>query len=278
MSSRSIRQFLASLQSAGIRYLPHVDPPAPPAARPTISRSANRKAAPAAAARSAARGSAAPASAANFSKTVLPSEKHSEITAVMEASLATVQEKGQGLQQIAAIVSQCERCSELAMNRRQTVFGTGNPDAKIMFIGEAPGADEDRLGEPFVGAAGQLLDKIIKACGLKREDLYICNILKCRPPGNRNPLPQEAGNCREYLDAQIAIVQPEYIVCWGTIAAQNLLNEQRSVGKLRGTWLQHGAAKVLCTYHPSYLLRYPQQKKEVWGDMKLLMADMGVEL
>lgn len=278
MSSRSIRQFLASLQSAGIRYLPHVDPPAPPAARPTISRSANRKAPPAAAPRSAARGSAAPAPAANFSKTVLPSEKHSEITAVMETSLATAQEKGQALQQIAAIGSQCERCSELAMNRRQTVFGTGNPDAKIMFIGEAPGADEDRLGEPFVGAAGQLLDKIIKACGLKREDLYICNILKCRPPGNRNPLPQEAGNCREYLDAQIAIVQPEYIVCWGTIAAQNLLNEQRSVGKLRGTWLQHGAAKVLCTYHPSYLLRYPQQKKEVWGDMKLLMADMGVEL
>ena len=215
---------------------------------------------------------------ADFSKTVQPLAQRPEVRAVVESQPASAKDKGQGLQQIAAIVSKCERCTELTMNRRQTVFGSGNPDAKIMFIGEAPGADEDRLGDPFVGAAGQLLDKIIGACGLKREDLYICNILKCRPPGNRNPLPQEAENCREYLDAQIAIVQPDYIVCWGTIAAQNLLNEKNSVGKLRGTWLKHGTAKVLCTYHPSYLLRYPQQKKEVWGDMKLLMADMGVEL
>lgn len=274
MSSRSIRQFLEALHSAGIRYLPHVDPPAPPAARPTMIRNAARKAPPV----TQRAASPAPSPAANFSKTVQPSEKHSEITAVLASAPTTAEDKGQSLQQIAAIVSKCERCSELAMNRRQTVFGTGNPDAKIMFIGEAPGADEDKQGEPFVGAAGQLLDKIIKACGLNREDLYICNILRCRPPGNRNPLPQEAGNCREYLDAQIAIVKPEYIVCWGSIAAQNLLSEQRSVGKLRGTWLQHGEAKVLCTYHPSYLLRYPQQKKEVWGDMKLLMADMGVEL
>ena len=215
---------------------------------------------------------------ADFSKTVQPLAQRPEVRAVVESQPASAKDKGQGLQQIAAIVSKCERRTELTMNRRQTVFGSGNPDAKIMFIGEAPGADEDRLGDPFVGAAGQLLDKIIGACGLKREDLYICNILKCRPPGNRNPLPQEAENCREYLDAQIAIVQPDYIVCWGTIAAQNLLNEKNSVGKLRGTWLKHGTAKVLCTYHPSYLLRYPQQKKEVWGDMKLLMADMGVEL
>lgn len=272
MSSRSFRQFLASLQSAGIRFLPHVDPPAPPAPRSAVSRGTARKA-PAANPRP-----APTVPAANFSKTVQPTEKHPEITAVLESQPASVEQKGHGLEQIAALVSKCDRCPELAMNRRQTVFGTGNPDAKIMFIGEAPGADEDRLGEPFVGAAGQLLNKIVTACGLKREDLYICNILRCRPPGNRNPLPQEAGNCREYLDAQVAIVQPEYIVCWGTIAAQNLLNEQRSVGKLRGTWLQHGSAKVLCTYHPSYLLRYPQQKKEVWADMKILMADMGVDL
>lgn len=271
MSSRSIRQFLASLQSAGIRYLPHVDPPAPPAARPAMVRSAARKT-PSASARS------TTPPTAKVSKAVQPTEKHAEIAAVLENRPTTVDRKQQSLGQVAAIVSKCDRCSELAMNRRQTVFGTGNPDAKIMFIGEAPGADEDQLGEPFVGAAGQLLDKIIVACGLQREDLYICNILRCRPPGNRNPLPQEAGNCREYLDAQIAIVQPDYIVCWGTIAAQNLLNEQRSVGKLRKQWLPHGSAKVLCTYHPSYLLRYPQQKKEVWADMKLLMAEMGVEL
>lgn len=213
-----------------------------------------------------------------FSKEIQPQKTLTEISTLLETKPGTVEAKQNCLLQISEIVSKCDRCSELAMQRRQTVFGVGNADARIMFLGEAPGADEDIQGEPFVGAAGQLLDKIIVACGLKREDIYICNILRCRPPGNRNPLPQEAANCREYLDAQIAIVQPEYIVCWGTIAAQNLLNEKRSVGKLRGSFLKHGSAKVLCTYHPSYLLRYPQQKKEVWADMKILMADMGVEL
>ena len=147
-----------------------------------------------------------------------------------------------------------------------------------MFIGEAPGADEDEQGEPFVGRAGQLLDKIIEASKLVREELYICNILRCRPPGNRNPANEEAANCREYLDGQIATVNPEYIVCWGLIAAKNLLDSTISIGKLRGKFHQHGNAKVLCTYHPSYLLRNPAAKTDVWKDMKFLMKDMGVDL
>ncbi len=179
------------------------------------------------------------------------------------------------LSALAARVAKCTRCQELATTRQQTVFGVGNPKARVMFIGEAPGADEDEQGEPFVGRAGQLLTKIIGACGWTREELYICNILRCRPPGNRPPAPEEANHCREYLDGQIAIVDPEYIVCWGSTAAQNLLGSEETIGKLRGQFFSHGRAKVLCTYHPSYLLRNPEAKKPVWEDMKILMADMG---
>ena len=179
---------------------------------------------------------------------------------------------------LAERVAACVRCQELASTRKQTVFGVGDPAAKIMFIGEAPGADEDAQGEPFVGRAGQLLNDIINACRMKREDIYICNVLRCRPPGNRLPSPEEAGNCREYLDGQIALVNPEYIVCWGTTAAKNLLASESTIGKLRGQFFQYGRAKVLCTYHPSYLLRNPAAKKDVWEDMKLLFRDMGVDL
>ncbi len=179
---------------------------------------------------------------------------------------------------VSGVVADCRRCTELAETRTQTVFGVGDPNARILFIGEAPGADEDKQGEPFVGRAGQLLTKIIEACGLKREEVYICNVLKCRPPGNRNPTDEEAANCREYLDAQLATVDPEYVVCWGSIAAKNLLATKSPIGKLRGRFHEHGRAKVLCTYHPSYLLRNPAAKKDVWEDMKFLFRDMGVEL
>lgn len=174
-------------------------------------------------------------------------------------------------------VAGCTRCTELARARTQTVFGVGNPHARVMFIGEAPGADEDRLGEPFVGRAGQLLNRIIAACGWKREEIYICNILRCRPPDNRTPLPTEAANCREYLDGQIAIIQPEYIVCWGSCAAQNLLGVTDSIGKMRQRWYSYGSARVLCTYHPSYLLRNPAAKRPVWDDMLLLLDAMGLK-
>lgn len=187
-------------------------------------------------------------------------------------------ERVSGLAKLAECVKKCTRCAELASTRTQTVFGVGNPEAKIMFIGEAPGADEDAKGEPFVGKAGQLLNDIIKACRLKREEIYICNVLRCRPPGNRLPAPEEAANCREYLDGQIAHVNPEYIVCWGACAAQNLLRATEAIGKLRGRFYTYGRAKVLCTYHPSYLLRNPSSKKDVWDDMKRLFQDMGIDL
>jgi DNA polymerase len=175
-------------------------------------------------------------------------------------------------------VAPCTRCQELAATRTQTVFGVGNSEARLCFLGEAPGADEDRQGEPFVGRAGQLLNKIIEACRMKREDVYICNILKCRPPGNRNPLPAEAANCRSFLERQLELVAPEFICCLGTVAAQNLLGTQQSIGKLRGKVLAYRGAKVICTYHPAYLLRNPSAKKDTWDDMKLLMREMGVEL
>lgn len=183
-----------------------------------------------------------------------------------------------GLKSLADKVRQCTRCHELAATRTQTVFGVGNPQAKILFVGEAPGADEDAKGEPFVGKAGQLLNDIIKACRLRREDIYICNVLRCRPPGNRLPAPDECANCREFLDGQIAHVNPEYIVCWGACAAQNLLSSTDSIGKLRRRFFTYGNSKVLCTYHPSYLLRNPSAKKDVWEDMKMLFQDMGIDL
>lgn len=188
------------------------------------------------------------------------------------------EERESKLASLAERVAACQKCQELADTRTQTVFGVGNPEAKILFIGEAPGADEDKQGEPFVGRAGKLLNDIITAMTLTREEIYICNILRCRPPGNRNPSSTEAANCREFLDGQIETVAPEYIVCWGSIAAKNLLDTDTAIGRMRGKFYEYGKAKVLCTYHPSYLLRNPAAKKEVWKDMKFLMKDMGVEL
>lgn len=172
-------------------------------------------------------------------------------------------------------VAACTRCAELAKTRTQTVFGVGNPYARLVFCGEAPGADEDRQGEPFVGRAGQLLtDIIVKGMKMRREDVYILNILRCRPPGNRNPLPAEAANCREYLDHQLAIIQPEFICCLGAVAAQNLLGVEDAIGRLRGRVHDFHGIRVVCTYHPAYLLRNPSAKRFVWDDIQMLMAEM----
>ena len=195
-----------------------------------------------------------------------------------ERSTMPAAERAAALAVIERTVSGCPRCVELAATRTRTVFGAGDPSAAILFLGEAPGADEDATGEPFVGRAGKLLDDIIHACRLKREEVYICNVLKCRPPGNRNPAPAEAANCREYLDAQIRLVDPDYIVCWGAVPSKELLGTKQGIGKLRKQFFPHGRAKVACTYHPSYLLRNPAAKKEVWADLKWLFADMGVTL
>jgi DNA polymerase len=185
---------------------------------------------------------------------------------------------GDTLEIIAQEVAACRACHQLATTRTQTVFGVGNPHARLCFLGEAPGADEDKQGEPFVGRAGQLLTRIIEACTLKRSDVYILNTLKCRPPGNRNPAPDEVANCRGFLDRQLALIKPEFICCLGSIAAQTLLDTQQSIGRMRGQFFEYAGARVMCTYHPAYLLRNPAAKKEVWDDMKMLLHEMGIEL
>jgi uracil-DNA glycosylase len=196
--------------------------------------------------------------------------------AVATAS-APMENRAKALELVARKVARCTRCAELARTRTQTVFGTGNPMSRLVFMGEAPGADEDRLGEPFVGRAGQLLTDIItKGMKLRREDVYILNTLKCRPPGNRTPLPEEAANCREYLDQQLVILQPQFICCLGAVAAQNLLATTAPIGQLRGRFHDFQGIKVLCTYHPAYVLRYPPAKRQVWDDIQLLMKEMGL--
>lgn len=157
------------------------------------------------------------------------------------------------------------------------MFADGAINAELCFIGEAPGADEDAQGLPFVGAAGQLLNRIIAAMGFRREEVYICNILKCRPPNNRMPLASEAANCRDYLDRQLALVQPKYIVALGSCAAGNLLGTTLAVGRLRGRLHDYKGIPVMVTYHPAYLLphRSPDKKRDVWEDMKTLLTKMG---
>jgi uracil-DNA glycosylase len=175
-------------------------------------------------------------------------------------------------------VAACTRCAELASTRTQTVFGVGNPNARLCFLGEAPGADEDKQGEPFVGKAGQLLNKIIEACTLKREEVYILNVLKCRPPGNRLPATDEVANCRGFLDRQLELIQPQFMCCLGTVAAQRLLDTTETIGRLRKRFFERDGIKIMCTYHPAYLLRNPPAKRDVWEDMKMLMHEMGIEL
>ncbi|MDX1516481.1 MAG: uracil-DNA glycosylase [Woeseiaceae bacterium] len=165
-------------------------------------------------------------------------------------------------------VAACTRC-ELCESRTQTVFGVGNREARWMIIGEAPGAEEDRRGEPFVGRAGKLLDEMLLAVGESRSSVFIANILKCRPPNNRDPKPAEANACRDYLERQIALVDPSIIVAVGRIAAQNLLGTDSPVGRLRGKRHAVGNVPMVVTYHPAYLLRSPTQKRKVWDDLCL---------
>ena len=158
------------------------------------------------------------------------------------------------------------------------MFGDGNPQARLCFLGEAPGRDEDSQGIPFVGRAGKLLNDIIQACTLQREDVYILNVIKCRPPENRNPAPEEAENCSGFLQRQLETIKPEYICCLGTVAAQNLLDTKETIGRLRGQFHEYQGIKVLATYHPAYLLRNPSAKRQVWDDMQMLMRDMGISI
>jgi DNA polymerase len=172
----------------------------------------------------------------------------------------------------AHIGPQCTRCKLCTLGRRQVVFGVGNPAADLMFVGEAPGADEDAQGIPFVGRAGQLLTKIIEAIDLRRDDVYIANVIKCRPPGNRNPEPDEVLVCEPFLFRQIDLVQPKVVVALGKFAAQSLLRCDTPITKLRGRVHAFRGAQLVPTFHPAYLLRSPDKKRETWEDMKLVRA------
>jgi uracil-DNA glycosylase len=189
--------------------------------------------------------------------------------------LQGITSKAQSLASVRGRVCSCTKCAHLASSRTQTVFGVGNPDAEIMFIGEAPGADEDQQGEPFVGRAGQLLTRIIKAMGFAREEVYIANILKCRPDmpagsfGNRAPTPAEMQMCRPYLVEQINIIQPKVLVALGAVAVEGLLGSRGTMRELRGRWHSYNGTPLMITYHPAYLLRNqsPSEKRKVWEDM-----------
>jgi uracil-DNA glycosylase family 4 len=180
------------------------------------------------------------------------------------------------LAEIAPIAAVCTRC-RLANGRKQVVWGTGNPHAELLFIGEAPGRDEDLAGEPFVGRAGQLLTDIIKAMGFSREEVYIANVIKCRPPENRNPEPDELEACRPWLRRQIELIAPKVIVTLGRFALQSTLERTVAISGARGEWLDYRGIRLMPTYHPAYLLRNPSAKRDVWSDMKKVMTVLGKE-
>jgi uracil-DNA glycosylase len=250
-AARQLRQRLESLRAAGIDYLPVTNEPLPlPAAVPS------------------------PPQATLFDEPT---------AAAPVAPTLSIDQRRVALTLLAKEVAGCVRCKELSSTRTQTVFGVGPVEPDLCFVGEAPGRDEDLQGEPFVGAAGQLLNKIIAAAGFKRTDVFICNVLRCRPPGNRPPTAEEAANCRDHLEKTLELVRPRFICTLGLPAARTLLEMGPSVtmGRLRGRFYEYKGIPVVCTYHPSYLLRIPdeakknEEKRKVWEDMKMLLTRMG---
>lgn len=189
--------------------------------------------------------------------------------------VALARSEAEALSAIRDDIGECTRCKLHALGRRQIVFGTGSLTAEIMFVGEAPGADEDEQGVPFVGRAGQLLTKMIGAMGLRRDDVYIANVLKCRPPGNRNPEPDEIQTCEPFLFRQIASIQPKVVIALGAFAARTLLRTEEPISKLRGRVFDYRGAKLIPTFHPSYLLRSPGNKREAWDDLKTALVLLG---
>ena len=189
-----------------------------------------------------------------------------------------VSDPAKALRIIREDLGDCTRCKLHKLGRKQIVFGVGNPRAELIFIGEGPGADEDEQGEPFVGRAGQLLNNMIKAMGLRREDVYIANVVKCRPPGNRTPERDECDTCSPFLLRQIAVIKPKAIVALGAVAAKTLLAINASMSDLRGRWYDFRGTKLAVTYHPAFLLRDPRQKKEAWKDLQMVMKELGLQV
>lgn len=204
-------------------------------------------------------------------RNVIQDAKREGYIEVMKSNTAHSKESEAALTQIREEIGDCTRCP-LHKDRNHIVFGVGNPQADLVIVGEAPGRDEDLKGEPFIGRAGKLLTDILSAIGLSRQDVYICNIIKCRPPKNRNPEPIEIQTCEPFLQKQLAAIDPTMILTLGKFATQTLLREETPISKLRGQWTTYLDTPLLPTYHPAYLLRNPSAKKDVWEDMKKLHA------
>jgi uracil-DNA glycosylase family 4 len=266
-----VRRHLAALKAAGVDYIAAVaqvsasggrQPPVDPQVATTSSHlGADAPRAP----------EARPKPAAPV---VVPSTLFGGVGTGLEVP-TTSEGRTTALSVLAKEVAGCTRCPELAATRTQTVFGVGPLSPDVCFIGEGPGADEDRLGEPFVGKSGQLLNKIIEAMGMRRADAYIMNVVKCRPPNNRDPSPEESLNCRPYFDRQLELVKPKVIVCLGGTAAKHLLQITTGITKVRGTWREYAGTPVMCTFHPAGLLRNPEWKRDTWEDMKAVLAKLG---
>jgi DNA polymerase len=258
----SVRDYLEQLAEEGLEGLPATAPTraaAPKAAVPAASVPARDGVS----SRDAAAGAASPPRPASAPIEMLSRYPGLEKTATLE--------------ELRAFIGDCQRC-KLAPLRTHLVFGVGNPEADLMFVGEAPGADEDARGEPFVGRAGQLLTDIIeRGMGLRRADVYICNVIKCRPPDNRNPEADEVAACEPFLMRQIDLVQPRAIVALGTFAVQALLKVKTPISRLRGNWHEVRGVKLMPTFHPAYLLRSPGEKRLVWQDIQEVMKLLGIE-
>jgi DNA polymerase len=207
----------------------------------------------------------------------MPKPKSFDELVALPTEIIAAADRPAALERLRAEIGDCTRCPLAYAGRRTIVFADGDPNARLMFVGEGPGADEDATGMPFVGKAGQLLNNMIAAMGLKREEVYIANIVKCRPPANRPPEFVEASTCSQFLVQQIDIVRPQVIVALGATAATYLLGVKQSLASLRGTWHSSRGAKVTVTYHPAFLLRDPRQKGEAWKDLQRVMAELGLK-
>jgi DNA polymerase len=269
LSAEAFRH-LAWLQSAGVRELPPVEQLGRPGAFPPGEAAIDHEPLP----RPIGRGSAGAVPHGNASQ-----DGHPMGTGDAPAE-AYPEDKGCGSPALLAIrrdLGECTRC-KLARGRGRLVFGVGNPAAELVFVGEGPGEDEDRQGEPFVGRAGQLLTRMIEAMGFARTDVYIANVVKCRPPGNRNPEPDEIEACEPFLRAQLGAIHPRVIVALGKFAAQTLLRESTPISRLRGRWAAYEGVPLMPTFHPAYLLRSPEEKKKAWDDLQLVMKELGKSL
>jgi uracil-DNA glycosylase family 4 len=218
-----------------------------------------------------------PPSPREIARPVTPQVKEILVNPVAPLFEAVDKVKDDTLLKIREDLGECTRC-KLHKTRNKIVFGDGNPKAQLVFVGEGPGADEDMQGLPFVGRAGKLLTQMIEAMGLQRKDVYICNVVKCRPPENRAPEPDEVATCSPFLLRQIDAIAPKVVVCLGAVAAKTLLNTTKGISQFRGQWLQWRGHKLMATYHPAYLLRNPPAKSEVWKDLQKVMAELGLEI